>query len=63
MREPTREDWDKLPMSDEAQAALSEWVQLLLHSGDDEAMTRACQKFNKIRAGDMERYLKAQEGE
>ncbi len=55
-REPTREDWDKLPMSSEAQAALSRVIEKLLH-GTPEETALARKEFSAFRARDMARYL------
>lgn len=61
MNNATKEDWEHLPMSEEALEALTTFFISILESDDVADIEEARQTFKKVRKQDMQRWLQERE--
>lgn len=59
---PTREDWEMLPMSEEATEALASFFMAILQSDNPEDAEEAKRRFKDVRRRDMQNWLNSQRG-
>lgn len=60
---PSKDDWEHLPMSKEAKEAMASFFMAVLESDNPNDIEEAKKKFKAIRRLDMKRWLSSQKGD